>query len=796
MRVLFIILLFGLQTAFAQTKPDIVITGDVKKGDEHIPFAHVVLKNTTIGTTTDATGHYTIANAPIGTFTVKASALGYKSQEKVITLEADKSYELRFELEEDNINLNEIVVSGTRYEMDRREAPVMVNVIRDDIFRATQSVSIAEGLSFQPGLRLETNCQNCGFTQVRMNGLDGNYSQILINSRPIFSALQGVYGLEQIPANMVERIEIVRGGGSALYGGNAIAGTINIITKEPVINTWQLGSNFSLIDGVTPDHSLNGNVSLVSDDLKTGVTLYGMHRNRDHYDANGDGFSELTILENNTFGGRAFVKPDDQSRFTLDFHAISEFRRGGNLFERPAHLTDITEQLDHKIFGGGLTYERYNKDLDQKFAVYGSLQQTKRDSYYGGEGNQDNEEVYGGLSNEEILEKLNRAARFYGNTDDLAAVTGIQFTKMMNEFTITAGSEFTHNKVTDLMPGYQRLIDQQASNLGIYGQLEWALTNQLKLLGGLRFDHTNIDGNYNLLGDENKTSQNFSVLNPRFNVLYTPQPDLQLRLSYARGFRAPQAFDEDLHIETVGGGAQFVRLGENLEKEQSSAYTASMDWSRNIGGSQFNLLVEGFHTRLFNPFINVGILEGDQVSAPDVLEKRNAEEDVLVSGINLELRYAYGKLLKMQAGGTVQNAVYTNPVVIYDAADNEGNSITEERILRAPNVYNYLVASLYPKKDWQFDVSGNYTGSMAQPYEGPAGPLAIRNTPDFWELNTRLSYHFPIMKELHLEIGGGVQNIFNAYQDDFDRGIFRDAGYIYGPSRPRTYFISLKLENF
>jgi outer membrane receptor for ferrienterochelin and colicins len=90
-------------------------------------------------------------------------------------------------------------------------------------------VTLSEGLSFSPGLRIENDCQNCGFSQVRMNGMEGPYSQILINSHPIFSGLAGVYGLELIPTNMIERIEVVRGGGSALYGSNAIAGTINII---------------------------------------------------------------------------------------------------------------------------------------------------------------------------------------------------------------------------------------------------------------------------------------------------------------------------------------------------------------------------------------------------------------------------------------------------------------------------------------------------------------------------------------------------------------------------------------
>ena len=141
---------------------------------------------------------------------------------------------------------------------------------------ATQSVSVADGLNFSPGVRVETNCQNCGFTQVRLNGLEGAYTQILLNSKPVFSSLLGVYGLEQIPTNIIERIEIVRSGGSALYGSNAIAGTVNIITKDPILNTWEIGSTLALVDGKSADRILTLNTSIVADDLNSGVGRYGL----------------------------------------------------------------------------------------------------------------------------------------------------------------------------------------------------------------------------------------------------------------------------------------------------------------------------------------------------------------------------------------------------------------------------------------------------------------------------------------------------------------------------------------
>src|SRR5690606_18508471 len=140
-----------------------------------------------------------------------------------------------------------------RYGMERKKAPVIVSVLTPKVCTAPQSVAMSETLNYQPGVRVEKNCQNCGFTQVRLNGLEGAYSQILINSRAVFSALSSVYGLDQIPTSMVDRIEVVRSGGSALFGSNAIAGTINVITKDPVENNWQVGSTNSFINGSTWD---------------------------------------------------------------------------------------------------------------------------------------------------------------------------------------------------------------------------------------------------------------------------------------------------------------------------------------------------------------------------------------------------------------------------------------------------------------------------------------------------------------------------------------------------------------
>ena len=299
-----------------------------KKTGEHLPFINLFLKGTTIGTTTDATGHYYLKNLPEGEFTLVMKALGYQTIEQQVKLKRGKTIEINFEAVEDAVSLDGVVVSANRNETTRRMAPSLVNVLDSKTFETVHATSLADGLNFQPGVRVENNCQNCGFQQVRINGLEGPYTQILVDSRPIFSALTGVYGLEQIPANMIERVEVMRGGGSALFGSSAIAGTINIITKEPLRNSAQLAHSLTMVGGSRPDNNTTFNASLVTDNHKAGVYLFGQGRHRAAYDDDGDGYTELGKLEAKTLGFRSYLKTSNYAKLTFEYHNISEFRRG------------------------------------------------------------------------------------------------------------------------------------------------------------------------------------------------------------------------------------------------------------------------------------------------------------------------------------------------------------------------------------------------------------------------------------------------------------------------------------
>jgi len=763
------------------------LTGKVQSKNTPLAGATIQVKKTNLGVASSASGNYTLKNIPEGKQIIKVSIIGYQPIEKEIVIEAGKVKTENFELQDDVLNLNQVVITGTRNEIKQYNSPIIVTTVSNKTFENTQSLTMSEGLSFTPGLRLENNCQNCGFTQLRMNGLDGPYSQILINSRPIFSALAGVYGLDMLPASMIDRVEVVRGGGSALYGGNAIAGTVNIITKEPVQNAFEVGLNQAFTDFTAPDRTLTFNGSVVSDDLKKGISFYAYNRERAPWDANDDGFSEITKIENNTFGFDAFFNTSDRSKLKIGAYSIREFRRGGNKFDLAPHQSDLTEQLDHNINGLSFSFEQYTKNYKHKFSVYGSSQFVERNSYYGGGGRVLSETD--SLNLDDVL-----AINAYGVSNDISLVGGLQYVYDINaRFMLTAGSEYQYNNVTDNMAGYGRKIDQTVGTVGNYAQLQYNPNEKITLLIGGRLDIININGNYLLQAENFNNTQNLVVAVPRLSAMYNLSKNLKARFSFAQGYRAPQAFDEDLHIETVGGAARFIRLNPDLKTETSNSYSFSLNYGKSLENTQMNFVLEGFLTQLNNPFIL-----SDQVELPNgvsVITKRNGE-GASVQGINLEANFAIGRKVILQSGATLQQALYNEQEEIWTPEDDTDptQATTTDRLLRTPNTYGYITLTYKPTSKIDLSYSAIYTGSMQVAHvTNPETEFTeIKSTESFFENNIRVAYQFKTKDAFKIQAFAGIQNFTNSYQTDFDRGITRDAGYIYGPSRPRTIFLGLK----
>lgn len=737
-----------------------IITGHViEKGtEENLAYATVLIVENGMGTVTGDDGHFRLKNVPAGKYTLKVQLMGYASQTKTVVVSNEYTVDLHFVMEKEDIMMDEVVVSANRNETNRRVAPVVVNVMNSKLFETVNSTDLAKSLSYQSGLRVENNCQNCGFPQVRINGLEGPYSQLLINSRPVMSALSGVYGLEQIPVSMIERVEVVRGGGSALFGANAVGGTINIITKDPINNSFQVNSTMSNLGGKTWEQYFGANASLVSKDRTYGVAFYQAYRNRNPYDADGDGFSELGKLNMNTFGLRGYYRPTQFSRLSIEYHTTNEFRRGGNKFDLQPHETDITEQTRHVINSGGLTYDIFMNEYKHKLSLYGSVQHTDRNSYYGA-----------GMD-----------TNAYGTTDDLTAVGGAMYSGnfdrlLFSPATLTGGFEYQFNGLHDVMTGYGRDLKQYVRIAGAYLQNEWKM-RYLTLLAGFRLDKHNLVDNV--------------IFSPRVNLLWKPTDRLQGRLTWSTGFRAPQAYDEDLHVAAVGGEAMMIKLADGLKPERSNSFSGSVDWAFNLGHFSSNLLIEGFYTMLNDVFYleETGF---DETTGTKIQERRNGH-GARVYGANIDYKIAHGKEAQLQLGFTVQQSRYTEAL----AWSSDPDVAPTKRMTRTPDCYGYFTFTSAPLKNFDFSVSGVCTGSMLVPhFAGYIEKDRMEKTPDFMDLNLKLNYTFVLNDHLKLQFNGGVNNIFNAFQKDLDKGADRDSKYFYGPTQPRTLFIGVKIFN-
>lgn len=663
-------------------------------------------------------------------------------------------------------NLEEVVVSATRHAVLRRDAPVVVNVLSPKTLDRVNAVDLAQALNYQTGLRVENNCQNCGFPQVRINGLDGPYSQILINSRPVVSSLSGVYALEQLPVNMIERIEVVRGGGSALFGANAVAGTINVITKDPHDNHFEASTTVANMNGRAWDETFSANATFCDDDGRYGLALYESYRNRQPYDADSDGFSEVGKLRLNSLGLDGYYRIGPATRLGLEYHNTNEFRRGGNKFGLQPHQADITEQTHHDINSGGVNLTHGWRDYQYRLNAYASIQHTDRDSYYGAQRNPD----------------------AYGHTTDLTWVAGATVTAdyarvLFSPATFMAGAEYQNNRLHDVMTGYGRDMRQDVSIAGVFVQNEWK-ASRLSVLAGLRMDCHNLIDN--------------PIFSPRLNVLWRPAPAWRGRLTWSTGFRAPQAYDEDLHVTAVGGEGVIIRLAEGLKPERSNSVSGSVDWCLDAGGFDIDFLAEAFYTHLSDVFVLEAM--GTDAAGITVKERRNGN-GAKVYGANFDINARFGTTYTAAVGFTAQRSRYTRP----EAWSEDPDVAPVKYMPRSPDLYGYITVTGKVPRNFTWTVSGIYTGPMHVPHFAP-DPADIpadcpwtyithdvmKRTRSFMQVNVKFSYDIRLTPSLGLQLNAGVQNLANSFQPDLDRGEFRDSGYFYGPAAPRTYFMGVK----
>ena len=578
--------------------------------------------------------------------------------------------------------------------------------------------------------------------------------------------------MEQLPAALVERIEVVRGGASALYGSGAISGTVNIITKLPQRNSYEVTSNNQIIGGEALDYNVNGTLTALSQKRNAGMALYAFHREREAYDHNGDNFSELPEITNNSFGLNSFFKIDEDQKIEANFSATNEYRYGGEMIEGPAYLAKQSEERTHDIIMGGADYEN-NFSTRTSLIIYTAGQYTKRKHFTGIAPD-------GG----EELQSYNNGPP-YGHSKNYTYQFGSQLNHAINDFAgsgtniFTFGLEYVVDDVYDLIEAYDYLIDQNTKNLGAFVQSDWSVTRKATVLAGIRADKHNF--------------VNKLIFNPRVSLLLKPNLNSQLLVSWSTGFRAPQAFDADMHIAFAGGGIQTIQLANDLTEERSQSWSTSFNWDQPTEKHIIGFTLEGFYTQLNDAFILEEISTND--AGNSLMEKRNGRRST-VYGATFEARANFNRKLQIEGGLTLQKSEYDEAVTWSEELPGEKN------YLRTPETYGYYTLSWTPNQRFSTALSGVYTGPMLVPHYGLAGDIGtpemdeLFNSPSFMETNIKLAYTFSLKRiDSTIEIFGGVSNLFDAYQNDFDSGKNRDSGYIYGPAKPRTLFFGIKLFN-
>lgn len=741
-----------------EKKSDAHIAGHVLDAHtkEHLSFVNVQVEGTALGCLTDESGHFYLKNLPEGELTIVFSMMGYETEKRTVTLHRDTLVEMNVAIAETSFMIDNVVVTANKYETKQREVATIVNVIPPLIIESTTSNSMADVLNFQTGLRVEETCSNCGVPQIRINGLEGQYTQILMDSRPIFSSLASVYGLEQLPAGMVDRIEVIRGGGSALYGANAIAGVVNIITKEPSRNSFNISNTSAFTQAGTYDINTNMNASVVSENQKAGLFLFGVQRNRQQYDRDNDGYSDIPHLNSTTVGFRSYFKTSDYSKITAEYHHTTEFRRGGyGIDSLQPHESPLTEQLKHNIDAATAKWDMYTADNKHFVSVYTSFQHIARDSYFG----------------------TNYNPNAYGKSTDIVSVTGAQYRfsypcGIMNA-DLSAGAEYSYNQLRDQILGYDRNTLQRVHLGGGYVQNEWKNKQWSILVGGRLEQHSLLDK---------------PVFSPRANIRYTPIEPIILRLSYASGYRAPQIYEEDLHVGAVGGEVSLISLDENLKPEYSHSISGSIDMYKRFGKWDLNLTLEGFFTQLNDVFT---LVENGHDAHGNLLLTRTNASGARVAGMNIEAKVGFGHLLTFQAGYTYNHSRYIEPL---QWSENP-NIAPQRRMFRTPDHYGYFLCNIEPVKHFHIVTNGKVTGNMlVQHFAGYVPEDEEVITPTFFEWDIKLCYDIPLYKHYTLEINAGVKNILDQFQSDLDKGMDRDAGFIYGPATPRTFFAGINLK--
>lgn len=678
------------------------IKGTVSNDEEPLAFASIFVEELKSGTNTDADGNFIISEILPGSYTLIISFIGHASKEIKLELKTGESSILNIELERNAGNLEEVVVTGTLKEVNRLESPVPVEVYSPAFFRKNPTPNVYEALQNVNGVRPQLNCNVCNTGDIHINGLEGPYTMVLIDGMPIVSSLATVYGLSGIPNSLIERMEIVKGPASSLYGSEAIGGLINIITKDPakaaLFSADLMATNWQ-------EYNFDLGIKLKAGQAASILTGLNYFKYGQKVDNNGDNFTDVTLQDRISVFQKWSFNRADQKLFTLAGRFYYEDRWGGELDWSPAF------RGGEEVYGESIYTKRwellgnYQLPTTEKFFLSFSFNDHNQNSVYGSTAYLAHQQIaFGQLSWDKTI-----------GHHDLLAGTALRYTFYDDNTPATGGPKDSPTNHPDeiWLPG-------------IFVQDEITLDAKNKLLLGLRYDYNVQHGN---------------IFTPRLAYKWSITPKDILRLNAGTGFRVVNLFTEEHAALT---GAREVSVKESLQPERS--YNVNLNYIKKhylSNGGIITADISAWYTYFTN------IILPDYETDPNQIIYDNLDGHAVTQGIsaNFDLNTPSG--FSVLLGATFMDVTSTE------------NGESQRQILTERFTGTWAISYPFFDRKLSIDYTGNIYGPMRLPLLGPLDPR--QEYSPIWSIqNIQMTYN----ATPDLQIYGGVKNLLNWTPND------------------------------
>lgn len=579
------------------------LSGYVESAGKRLPFASVLIHELQRGAVADSLGHYHFGKLPVGNYRITVSAIGYMPVAQRVVINERQAATRHFDLPPDDTMLDEIVITGTMKEVSKLESPVPVEVYRASFFKANPTPTVFDALQNINGVRPQLNCNICNTGDIHINGLEGPYTMVLIDGMPIVSGLSTIYGLSGIPQSLIQRVEIVKGPASTLYGSEAVGGLINIITRQPEGAPLIAADAFTTSWGeVSANLSTKFSVGKKVQSL-AGLDYFNFQRRVDNND---DNFTDVTLQHRLSAFTKWHVERSQNRIFSVAARYVYEDRWGGELNWSPRFRggSDVYGESIYtrrwEIFG------TYQLPIEEKVIVQFSTNGHLQNSAYG---------------------------KTLFNADQYIAFGQITWTKMTGRHDFLTGLTYRYTYYDDDTPVTMGLIGKnspaQTHLPGLFLQDEIAVSASSKLLLGIRYDHNSIHG---------------SIVTPRVNFKWSTPDKAVVRLSVGNGYRVANVFTEDHAALT---GARRVEFISSLKPETS--WNGNVNYVKTFATRQGSIIgvdASAFYTYFTNKII------ANYDTDPNSILFDNLSGYAVSRGAAINVDVTTGMGLKLLVGGT------------------------------------------------------------------------------------------------------------------------------------------------